>query len=286
MAGLLLYVQLHGQVIPVEVDPDASVKQLMERVSEATGSEPPLLRFQGAELDPADLISDTGISQEAMLEAVLGRLFQYDHDFDENGLFYYLGTLGLEEPWRNPARRQLVECRKSRPWGRPASDFVGRKGNYCRTDNATRPYFQVDLSKVGTMSPTHYTLRHGRYDASYILQAWELFGSTNGEDWTLLDKQEDCPALKGEGSQAQGTSPYFTGTFKLSGAAPAKAFTHFRVVGIHNFSPEEDEDMFLHLSGIELYGTAMLVAQWEDLAVPGACDSSDERENTGTSTES
>ena len=31
--------------------------------------------------------------------------FTYEHDFDENGLLYYLGTNGLSEPWRNPYDR-------------------------------------------------------------------------------------------------------------------------------------------------------------------------------------
>eukprot|EP01065_Artemidia_motanka_P025753 TRINITY_DN3071_c0_g1_i1.p1 TRINITY_DN3071_c0_g1~~TRINITY_DN3071_c0_g1_i1.p1 ORF type:complete len:176 (+),score=31.13 TRINITY_DN3071_c0_g1_i1:54-581(+) len=135
MGGLLLYVRLHGQVIPVDAEPDATVQQLMQRVAEAVGGEPPLLQFQGADLNPEDLISDTGVSQEATLDAVRRRVFRYEHDFDENGLFYYIGTLGLQEPWKNPdSERRLVSCQKKPEWfspsSSPASNLVGREGSY------------------------------------------------------------------------------------------------------------------------------------------------------------
>eukprot|EP01065_Artemidia_motanka_P025754 TRINITY_DN3071_c0_g1_i2.p1 TRINITY_DN3071_c0_g1~~TRINITY_DN3071_c0_g1_i2.p1 ORF type:complete len:284 (+),score=45.40 TRINITY_DN3071_c0_g1_i2:54-905(+) len=216
MGGLLLYVRLHGQVIPVDAEPDATVQQLMQRVAEAVGGEPPLLQFQGADLNPEDLISDTGVSQEATLDAVRRRVFRYEHDFDENGLFYYIGTLGLQEPWKNPdSERRLVSCQKKPEWfspsSSPASNLVGREGSYCRTEKALRAHFEVDISRVGSIAPTHYTLRHGRVQETYVLRSWELLGSADGEEWTLLDRREESPLRREDSEPQQGSPPYFTG---------------------------------------------------------------------------
>eukprot|EP01065_Artemidia_motanka_P024443 TRINITY_DN2916_c0_g1_i1.p1 TRINITY_DN2916_c0_g1~~TRINITY_DN2916_c0_g1_i1.p1 ORF type:complete len:299 (+),score=90.07 TRINITY_DN2916_c0_g1_i1:58-897(+) len=262
MAGLQLYVRVHGEVVPVDVDPDASVQEVMDRVAQVTGSEAPLLQFQGADLNPEDLIADTGVSQEATLEAVPCRVFRYKSDFDENGLFYFLGTLGLKEVWQNPDHgRRLVSCQKQPAWGRPASDFVGREGRYCRTDNVERPYFEVDISNVGCLVPTHYTLRHGRDEVSYVLKDWQLLGSPDGLEWVTLDEQQGCKSLRGEADEQQGTRPYFTGTFEVEGCVTK--CTHFRVVGLGNYPPFDGRHTYLHLSGFELYGAANLKAGWE-----------------------
>eukprot|EP01065_Artemidia_motanka_P025755 TRINITY_DN3071_c0_g1_i4.p1 TRINITY_DN3071_c0_g1~~TRINITY_DN3071_c0_g1_i4.p1 ORF type:complete len:280 (+),score=46.64 TRINITY_DN3071_c0_g1_i4:54-893(+) len=266
MGGLLLYVRLHGQVIPVDAEPDATVQQLMQRVAEAVGGEPPLLQFQGADLNPEDLISDTGVSQEATLDAVRRRVFRYEHDFDENGLFYYIGTLGLQEPWKNPdSERRLVSCQKKPEWfspsSSPASNLVGREGSYCRTEKALRAHFEVDISRVGSIAPTHYTLRHGRVQETYVLRSWELLGSADGEEWTLLDRREESPLRREDSEPQQGSPPYFTRTFDVPTAA--KACTRFRIVGLQNGDPqdmdtEEDCFVYLHLSGLELYGSATI----------------------------
>jgi hypothetical protein len=36
------------------------------------------------------------------LKKVLSKRFEYQSDFDENGLLYYIGTNGGKEEWKNP----------------------------------------------------------------------------------------------------------------------------------------------------------------------------------------
>jgi hypothetical protein len=57
---------------------------------------------------------------------------KYSYDFDCNGLFYWLGTRGKRQPWRNPAHIGLVTASASEmaanPPSHPPSAICGRCG--------------------------------------------------------------------------------------------------------------------------------------------------------------
>eukprot|EP01062_Namystynia_karyoxenos_P030485 TRINITY_DN22774_c0_g1_i1.p1 TRINITY_DN22774_c0_g1~~TRINITY_DN22774_c0_g1_i1.p1 ORF type:complete len:272 (+),score=84.52 TRINITY_DN22774_c0_g1_i1:76-816(+) len=78
--ALPLYVRLKEQLIPVEVAPSATVADVRNELSAASGIASGLLRlrFGGDELDPGALLADLGIGAEATLEAMEESQFQWD----------------------------------------------------------------------------------------------------------------------------------------------------------------------------------------------------------------
>lgn len=75
-------------------------------------------------------------------------------DFDEKGLFYWLGTNGLtEKEWLNPGLSGVVRCSSSdgssQPYGRP-HDILSRAAHplNCHTNDdksAPRTWLELDL---------------------------------------------------------------------------------------------------------------------------------------------
>ncbi|KAJ4454382.1 hypothetical protein PAPYR_10924 [Paratrimastix pyriformis] len=120
-------------------------------------------------------------------------VFDYDHDMDEQGLFYYIGTQGRTQPWQNPANAGWVTATRS-------SDCVR------------------------LFTPTRYTLRHSRNEAivPFRLQSWRLEGSVDGASWRTLDEHTKEP-------DAIPARPDAMVTFAV---APERAFTArlFRVL--------------------------------------------------------
>lgn len=52
--------------------------------------------------------------------------FIYDHDFDENGAFFYLGTQGKKSSWSNPHTLGIVHCFGTSIGSGKVEDIVGR----------------------------------------------------------------------------------------------------------------------------------------------------------------
>ena len=52
--------------------------------------------------------------------------FNYYYDFDENGIFYYLGTYGKKKIWQNPHSTGIVQCFTSSIGSGKVEDIVGR----------------------------------------------------------------------------------------------------------------------------------------------------------------
>ncbi|KAJ4458075.1 hypothetical protein PAPYR_6346 [Paratrimastix pyriformis] len=150
-------------------------------------------------------------------------VFTYDHDMDERGLFYYIGTQGRTQPWQNPAEAGWVTATHFQ-------DYVGK----------------VDLGARRLFAPTRYTLRHSNI-RSYVedrLQSWRLEGSPDGTNWWTLDEHTNEPNAIPARADAMAT---FT-------VQPAQAFParFFRVLMT---GPNPAGDNELSLSGFELYGT-------------------------------
>jgi len=130
-----------------------------------------------------------------------GREFKYHHDFDENGIFYFIGTMRYAQPWRNPALHGLVRV-SSVPLATepipsaPAWAILGREPIRCVTKPMKGGYFVIDLVKLW-VKPTAYTLRHySSYDTE-ALRDWKFQGSNDGKKWSkLLSHKKDTSLLK------------------------------------------------------------------------------------------
>lgn len=177
---------------------------------------------------------------------VLEKEFKYSFDFDENGVFFALGTDEHTQRWRNPGVIGKVLPFASSVACGNVEDLVGRGLNGFRTKNENNSYVGVDLGDGKGLKVTAYTLKNGT-SASATMLCWIFQGSNNGTDWVVLDRRvhntsEDVRYLSGKGH---------TSTWGV--AACEKPYRIFRVVQTEkNLSGS----FVLSISCFELYGTA------------------------------
>ena len=142
--------------------------------------------------------------------------FAHTADFDENGLFHWIGTNARTAgEWANPAQYGLVGVTSSEgrnlPYGK-LEDILSRDAAAlnCHTNDDRRAWFAVDLGMW--LLPTAYTLRHARGYGRSALRTWQFQVSKDGVNWTTLVDHEDDQTLNEPGS---------TGTFKVCNAINA-----------------------------------------------------------------
>ncbi|KAH0620554.1 hypothetical protein JD844_021133 [Phrynosoma platyrhinos] len=93
-------------------------------------------------------------------------IFRHQHDFDENGIIYWIGTNAKTAyEWVNPAAYGLVVVTSSEgrnlPYGR-LEDILSRDSSAlnCHTNDDKNAWFAIDLGLW--VIPSAYTLRHAR----------------------------------------------------------------------------------------------------------------------------
>ncbi|KAJ4459427.1 putative E3 ubiquitin-protein ligase HECTD1 [Paratrimastix pyriformis] len=176
-----------------------------------------------------------------------GKMFTYERDMDDRGLFYYIGTQGRTQPWRNPALAGWVIATRSSEYYGKASDLTGRQPCDSYTSNKPNSWWRVDLGAERLFTPTRYTLRHSNHPSNveYRLQSWRLEGSVDGADgsWRTLDVHTNEPNAFAR--------PDAMATFAV---APERAFParRFRVLMT---GPSPNGFHCLMLSGLEMYGS-------------------------------
>ncbi|KAJ4455790.1 putative E3 ubiquitin-protein ligase HECTD1 [Paratrimastix pyriformis] len=191
-------------------------------------------------------LAESGPSAPATCTRVV---FRYDHDMDERGLFYYIGTQGRTQPWRNPAEAGWVTAtRSSESSAGKASDLTGRQPCDSCTNDRPNSWWQVDLGVERLFTPTRYTLRHSNYpgNVKWRLQSWRLEGSVDGGDgsWRTLDEHTNEPNV----------IPAQVDAMATFAVAPERAFParRFRVLMT---GPSPSGHHHLMLSGLEMYGS-------------------------------
>ncbi|KAJ4459493.1 putative E3 ubiquitin-protein ligase HECTD1 [Paratrimastix pyriformis] len=180
-------------------------------------------------------------------------VFRYNHDMDKQGLFFYIGTQGRTQPWQNPAVAGWVTTTRSSgySYSGSASDALGRRPCESYTHNQPTPsWWQVDLGAGRLFTPTHYTLRHSEYPGNVEerLQSWRLEGSVDGADgsWRTLDEHTNEPhAIPARG-----------GAMATFAVAPERAFPA-RLFRVLMTGPSPSGSDYLHLAGLEMYGTLL-----------------------------
>ncbi|KAI8422310.1 hypothetical protein MSG28_006187 [Choristoneura fumiferana] len=186
--------------------------------------------------------------------------FVYDHDFDENGVLYFIGSNGGTCEWVNPGAHALVSVWSSDgrqlPYGR-AEDALSRSPEplNVHTNDDRRAFIALDLGLQ--IVPTAYTLRHARGYGRSALRNWLFQMSADGMTWSTLLAHADEQALQEPGS---------TATWRLRADAP---YRYLRVQ--QNGKNASGQSHYLSLSGLEIYGK---IAQWLEnltrkLEVPG-----------------
>ena len=194
--------------------------------------------------------------------------FFYEHNFDENGVLYYLGSAGRRRMWQNPhSVGQVQAFASSIGHGCQVENFVGRDVKNCRTEDEPYSFFGVDLGMERRLVPTHYTIRN-RKSNTHVLRNWYLEGSATGQSWTILDARiynsnsnEQNEALESEFRELQ--KPGGCMTFQIDTEIYRKlgldGYRFFRIVQVGKNTHNTDH---LSLSGFELYGR-ILGSPWQ-----------------------
>jgi hypothetical protein len=168
---------------------------------------------------------------------------RYAYDFDQNGLFYWLGSKGKTVPWGNPGEAGIVTCTAStlanQPASKPAWAICGRETVRCVTLPQPKQWMAVDL-RDKRIQPSHYTLRH--YDSwdSEALRTWQFEGSVDGVNWDILRAHYNDGALNKKGA---------THTWVITNAPKAYRFLRIAQTGVNS-----NNNHYLSLSGLEVYG--------------------------------
>lgn len=114
--------------------------------------------------------------------------FSYNYDFDENGIFFYLGTLGKTNEYQNPHVNQQIKCFYSSLGKGHSYQLVGRELVNLRTLNEPFSYFGVDLGEDRLLMPTAYTIKN-RNSSSHVLLNWTLEGTNDKVNFEILDRR-------------------------------------------------------------------------------------------------
>ncbi|CAK1540512.1 unnamed protein product [Leptosia nina] len=169
--------------------------------------------------------------------------FTYDHDFDDNGLFYFIGSNAGTSEWVNPGAHGLVSVWSSDgrqlPYGR-AEDVLSRSPEplNVHTNDDRRAFIAVDLGL--NVVPSAYTLRHARGYGRSALRNWLFQMSADGVTWSTLVSHTDEQALQEPGS---------TATWRVRADVP---YRYMRIQ--QNGKNSSGQSHYLSLSGLEIYG--------------------------------
>ncbi|XP_014470606.1 PREDICTED: E3 ubiquitin-protein ligase HECTD1 isoform X2 [Dinoponera quadriceps] len=174
--------------------------------------------------------------------------FKYQHDFDENGVLYWIGTNAKTcSEWVNPGQYGLVVVTSSDgrnlPYGH-LEDILSRDPSAlnCHTNDDKRAWFSIDLGVW--IIPNAYTLRHARGYGRSALRNWMFQASKDGVTWiTLYTHVDDC-SLNEPGS---------TATWTLEPPSEeTQGWRHLRLQQIGKNASGQTH--YLSVSGFEVYG--------------------------------
>uniref|UniRef100_UPI00358F986A E3 ubiquitin-protein ligase HECTD1-like n=1 Tax=Myxine glutinosa TaxID=7769 RepID=UPI00358F986A len=182
-------------------------------------------------------------------------VFYYQHDFDDNGIIYWIGTNAKTAyEWINPAACGLVVVSSSEgrnlPFGR-LEDILSRDrfALNCHTNDDENAWFAIDLGLF--VRPEAYTLRHARGYRYSALRNWLFQVSKDGQNWLTLFTHTDDYSLDEPGS---------TATWPLE--PPKSELQGWRHIRVKQMGKNASGQMHhLSLSGFELYGTVTAVCE-------------------------
>lgn len=180
--------------------------------------------------------------------------FKHQHDFDENGLIYFIGSNGKTCEWVNPGQYNLVNITSSEgkqlPYGK-LEDILSRDcvSVNCHTKDNKKAWFAVDLGVY--IIPTAYTLRHARGYGRSALRYWLLQASKDSVNWVTLVTHNDDRSL---------TEPGSTCTWAIfCPPEETEGFRHIRIQ--QNGRNASNQTHYLSLSGFEIYGRVVSVCE-------------------------
>jgi len=114
--------------------------------------------------------------------------FSYNYDFDQNGVFYFLGTVGKSTSYKNPHITKQAKAFYSSLGKGNISNFIGRELENLRTLNEPYSFFGVDIGEERYLIPSAYTIKN-RNSSSHVMFNWVLEGSNDSITYEILDSR-------------------------------------------------------------------------------------------------
>jgi len=175
--------------------------------------------------------------QKVMAGKLALKIFEHSEDWDDQGLLYYLGTMGGLQNWTNPHESGWVKAELINiAFSASPSNTLSRTPARLRTKLRKNPWFSLDLGEGTEFLLSNYTIRHGGHKDESPLESWDIQGSNDGLEWETIREHRGEVALKGE---------KVSHTFE---AQAPRTFRYFRIV-VHGEKATQ-----LSVGGFELYG--------------------------------
>ena len=174
--------------------------------------------------------------------------FQFESNFDTNGVLYHIGTAGGTLFYQNPHTAGDVVVSWSSVGEGSVDHFVQHRhaspvASY--TNNVVNSWMQVDLGPDRSLRPTHYCLRHDATNGHAPMN-WRLEGSNDGTNWTTLSNHTNDQSMLQNQRMSEAN-------FTLANVN--ERYRWFRIFQHGpNASRRESENSHLMCAGIELYG--------------------------------
>ncbi|KAJ3433991.1 hypothetical protein M0812_20049 [Anaeramoeba flamelloides] len=181
--------------------------------------------------------------QKFLPRPICGISFEYENDFDKNGIIYYIGTDGLKNPFSNPSKNQKCNfsVKVSSIMRGDPFDVTARKMNEFWTRDVPASWVLFDFGTKRTIIPNYYTLRHGGNYRADSLRNWDLQGSNDCQNWTVLSKHRSDNSLNGK---------FATFSWPIN----KHQDTDFRYLRLLQSGYNSSHHNFLALGGVEFYG--------------------------------
>lgn len=188
---------------------------------------------------------DVVIKTQTVPVSGLGTVLEYEADFDQNGLIYWLGTNSGTQPFQNPVAAGAIQLTTT---GVELHNIQGlfsyNESMDCFwRDNGS---FTLHLGQH-SLSPTHYCLRAAG-SASYVSGApmnWKLEGSVDGNTWSLLYNHANDTAIP--------RVLHGTASWPLNQHSPELQFNFIRLT--QTGATQYSTPTYFMFGGFEIYGT-------------------------------
>ena len=124
--------------------------------------------------------------------------FEYEHDFDANGILFAIGTDFGNIDYKNPLGKVKFDWQDLMSNGDHDTGFVGRDdhGATVRTDGQKDVWYCLDFDKY-RIKATRYTLRSCYDSGRQRALNWELQASNDKQNWICLKKHTKIKLEKG-----------------------------------------------------------------------------------------
>ena len=170
---------------------------------------------------------------------------------DTKGCFYTVATAFGARAWTNPHTAGSLTVTASSVASGSVHLLVEPQTHAPHvlfTDDVASSWMSVDLGERTRVSAfTHYTMRHGGTGAYNFPRSWRLEASVDGAQWHVLDEHKNDQTFATGSQRAHWALP--------GAASSAAADTRFRHVRVVQTGPTSDNDNFLALGSLEVYGT-------------------------------